>query len=145
MNPRFGHTPQSCLTVAKIAYNKWHETELERWLSDHGIPHPKAADRKDMEDLVSKNWNDYVAEPYNRWSASELNAFLVARGKEAKAGADETVENLIKSVKENWYKGEEAADKASAETRDWILDSWSDSQLKALCDRQGIPGKKFGS
>ncbi|TQW04663.1 DDHD domain protein [Cordyceps javanica] len=120
-------------------YNKWHETELERWLSDHGIPHPKPADRKDIEDLVQKNWNDYVIEPYRKWSPSELSTFLVSRGKAAKAGADETAESLMESVKANWYGSEEAAGKVVTETKDWILDTWSDSQLKALCDKQGIP------
>lgn len=120
-------------------YNRWHETELERWLSDNGIPYPKAADRKDIEDLVAKNWKDYVTEPYQKWSPQELSAFLVSRGKEAKAGADETVESLIERVKANWYGSEEAAGKAVAETKDWILSTWSDSQLKAFCDRQGIP------
>ncbi|ATY66293.1 Stress-responsive Ish1 [Cordyceps militaris] len=129
----------SWLPGQRAVYNKWHETELERWLSDHGIPHPKPADRKDIEDLVEKNWKDYVIEPYRKWSPSELSAFLVSRGKEAKAGADETVENLIESVKANWYDSEEAAGKAATETKDWILDHWSDSQLKALCDKQGIP------
>ncbi|OAA53035.1 Stress-responsive protein Ish1 [Cordyceps fumosorosea ARSEF 2679] len=123
----------------RAVYNRWHETELQRWLSDHGIPYPKPADRKDIEDLVEKNWKDYVIEPYRKWSPSELSAFLVARGKEAKAGADESVESLIESVKANWYRSEDAAGKATTETKDWILETWSDSQLKALCDKQGIP------
>ncbi|KAG9571229.1 hypothetical protein KCU77_g3947, partial [Aureobasidium melanogenum] len=33
---------------SKAAYNKWHETELERWLSDHDVPYPTPADRKDL-------------------------------------------------------------------------------------------------
>lgn len=45
------------------AYNKWHETELERWLSDHDIPYPTPADRKDLENLVKSNWNDKVTVP----------------------------------------------------------------------------------
>ncbi|KAM3517951.1 hypothetical protein NHJ13051_008561 [Beauveria bassiana] len=129
----------------RAVYNKWHESELERWLSDHGIPHPKPADRKDIEDLVEKNWKDYVIEPYRKWSPSQLSAFLVSRGKEAKAGADETVESLLESVKANWYSSEEAAGKATAETKDWILNTWSDSQLKALCDKQGIPVPATGN
>ena len=62
-------------------YNKWHETELERWLSDHGmsllsvphclvflirmldIPYPTPADRKDLENLVSTNWESRVQVP----------------------------------------------------------------------------------
>ncbi|KAJ3493083.1 hypothetical protein NLG97_g4962 [Lecanicillium saksenae] len=123
----------------RAVYNKWHETELERWLTDHGIPHPKAADRKDIEDLVEKNWKDYVVEPYRRWTPSELSDFLVSRGKEAKASADETAESLFERVKASWDGTEEATGKAATETKEWILDTWSDSQLKALCDKQGIP------
>jgi len=26
----------SCVANVIAVYNKWHETELERWLSDHG-------------------------------------------------------------------------------------------------------------
>lgn len=61
-------------------YNKWHETELERWLSDHGmkysffrcarvltndkdIPHPSPADRRDLENLVKTNWDTKVQKP----------------------------------------------------------------------------------
>jgi hypothetical protein len=45
------------------AYNKWHETELERWLSDHNIPYPTPADRKDLENLVKANWQGKVVDP----------------------------------------------------------------------------------
>ena len=46
-----------------LAYNKWHETELERWLSDHDIPYPTPADRKDLENLVKTNWGEKVQQP----------------------------------------------------------------------------------
>jgi hypothetical protein len=45
------------------AYNKWHETELERWLSDHDVPYPTPADRKDLENLVKQNWQAKVVDP----------------------------------------------------------------------------------
>jgi hypothetical protein len=51
-----------CL-IQVLAYNKWHETELERWLSDHDIPYPKAADRKDLENLVKSNWDSKIQQP----------------------------------------------------------------------------------
>ena len=47
----------------QIAYNKWHETELERWLSDNDIPYPTPADRKDLENLVKSNWQAKVVDP----------------------------------------------------------------------------------
>jgi hypothetical protein len=45
------------------AYNKWHETELERWLSDNDVPYPSPADRKDLESLVKDNWQAKVVTP----------------------------------------------------------------------------------
>ena len=54
--------PQSRLIPA-VAYNKWHETELERWLSDHDVPYPTAADRKELESLVKNNWQSKVVNP----------------------------------------------------------------------------------
>jgi hypothetical protein len=54
--------PEFTLTLL-LAYNKWHETELERWLSDHDVPYPTPADRKDLENLVKENWQAKVVEP----------------------------------------------------------------------------------
>jgi len=51
------------LADSSIAYNKWHETELERWLADNDIPYPAAADRKDLENLVKDNWQANVVDP----------------------------------------------------------------------------------
>jgi len=32
-------------------------------LSDHDVPYPAAADRKDLESLVKNNWQDKVVSP----------------------------------------------------------------------------------
>lgn len=48
---------------SKAVYDKWHESELERWLSDHDIPYPSPADRKDLESAVKVNWNSKVQKP----------------------------------------------------------------------------------
>ena len=123
-------------------YNKWHQTELERWLSDHDIPYPTPTDRKDLENLVEKNWNTYVVEPYNSWDTADLTNFLQAKGQEAKAEAEEGRNNLVSQVKANWYETEENAHQAWANVQDWILDTWTESQLKAFCDKHGVPGKQ---
>jgi hypothetical protein len=63
---RYAHSPSSLADrklTPIIAYNKWHETELERWLSDHDVPYPTPADRKDLENLVKDNWQSKVADP----------------------------------------------------------------------------------
>ncbi|KFA63910.1 hypothetical protein S40285_03785 [Stachybotrys chlorohalonatus IBT 40285] len=134
-----GVTASSWFPGSKAAYNKWHETELERWLSDNNIPYPTPADRKDLESLVEKNWNDYVIEPYNNWDTAQLNGFLKAKGQEASSDAQQAKESLVSQVKANWYETEEKSHNAWASVKDWILDSWTESQLKSFCDKHGIP------
>jgi len=65
---------------SNAAYNKWHENELERWLSDHDVPYPTPADRKDLEKLVQKNWESNVVSPYKSWDAAKLSEYLKLKG-----------------------------------------------------------------
>lgn len=120
-------------------YNKWHETELERWLSDHNIPYPTPSDRKDLQDLVSKNWNDNVVTPYNSWDAKTLNNYLTLKGQQAKKGTEQNTNALVEQVKGYWSETADSANQAYASVSDWIFDSWTDSQLKAFADKHGIP------
>ncbi|ORX97236.1 hypothetical protein BCR34DRAFT_578081 [Clohesyomyces aquaticus] len=123
----------------KPVYNKWHETELERWLSDYNIPYPKASDRKDLENLVKDNWNNYVVTPYNQWDAKTVQNYLSAKGYQAEKGAKENKDALINQVKVYWTETEDSANQAYGSVKDWIFDSWTDSQLKAFADKHGIP------
>lgn len=124
---------------SNAAYNKWHETELERWLSDHDVPYPTPADRKDLEKLVQKNWESHVVTPYNSWDAAQLDSYLKQKGVETKDSAQASRDSLVSQVKGYWYETEDKAQTAWNNVKDWILDSWTDSQLKAFCDRHGIP------
>lgn len=105
------------------AYNKWHETELERWLSDHDIPYPTPADRKDLENLVKDNWNAKVAQPYNSWDTQQLQSYLSSKGQEAKKGAEQDKDSLVASVKAYWYETEDQATSAYNNVKDWIFDT----------------------
>lgn len=125
--------------LSKAAYNKWHETELERWLADNDVPYPTPADRKDLEKLVEKNWDDKVVEPYRGWDTAKLTSYLKHKGVESKESAEETRDSLIARVKSSWYETEDKAQNGWLNVKDWILDTWTDSQLKAFCDRHGIP------
>ena len=128
-----------------VAYNKWHETELERWLSDHDIPYPTPADRRDLEKLVKENWDSYIVSPYSKWDTAALNEYLQKKGIETKKGAEASTDSLVSQVKTNWYETEDKAQSAWGSVTDWILDTWTDSQLKAFCDKNGIPGKLLPS
>jgi len=128
---------------SKSVYNKWHETELERWLSDHNIPYPSAADRKDLESLVKENWQTKVASPYSDWDTTQLSSYLKEKGVETKESAKEAAaankDGLLAQVKGLWYESEDKAESAWSSVKDWIFDSWTESQLKAFADKHGIP------
>lgn len=124
---------------SNAAYNKWHETELERWLSDHDVPYPTPADRKQLEKLVSENWDTWVSTPYKNWDAAQLSEYLKQKGIETKDSAGATKDSLLSQVQSTWYESEDKAQGAWASVKDWILDTWTDSQLKSFCDYHGIP------
>ncbi|KAK2046144.1 hypothetical protein LZ31DRAFT_494345 [Colletotrichum somersetense] len=124
---------------SKAAYNKWHETELERWLSDHDIPYPTPADRKDLEKLIESNWNNYVVAPYSSWDTDRLQNYIKAKGLQTEGAAKANKESLVAQVQNAWYESGDQAQNAYLSVKDWILDSWTDSQLKAFADKHGIP------
>merc|ERR1712225_222304 len=126
---------------SKSVYNKWHETELERWLSDHNVPYPTPYDRAQLETAVKDNWL------YQSWSESDLKEWLDLHG--IPAPQPTTRDKLIASVRRNARIASlKAADMqasasksaaAAAETlSDKLLDSWSDSQIKEWADKNGI-------
>ncbi|KAL2756475.1 hypothetical protein ACRALDRAFT_1063592 [Sodiomyces alcalophilus JCM 7366] len=123
----------------KSAYNKWHETELERWLSDHDIPYPTPADRKDLEKLIEKNWDNYAVSPYHSWDTEKLQSYLKSKGIEAQKGTESATDSLISQVQSSWYETTDQAQEAWGSVKDWIFDTWTDSELKAFCDKHGIP------
>jgi hypothetical protein len=123
--------------LSSAAYNRWHETELERWLSDHNVPYPAASTRNDLESLVRENWDAHVAAPYRNWDADKLRTYLQSKGHDALPA--ETQEKLLAKVKGSWYETEDKSQQAWGDVKDWMFDTWTDSQLKAFCDKRGIP------
>jgi hypothetical protein len=107
--------------VSTLVYNKWHETELERWLSDHNVPYPKPADRKDLENLVKINWQSKVAAPYSDWDTSQLTSYLRQKGIDTNVAAPNK-QSLLDQVRGHWYETEEKAEDAWNNVKEWIFD-----------------------
>ncbi|KAJ5287551.1 hypothetical protein N7478_003237 [Penicillium angulare] len=141
---------------SKAVYNKWHETELERWLSDHDIPHPSPADRRDLENLVKSNWDSKVQKPlghvtdqasdelqnakewiFESWSDSHLKAFLDRHG--IPAPQPRKRDTLIKAARENYESVAQKAGETAAYPGNWLYEQWSESDLKEWLDEHGWP------
>ncbi|OQO01460.1 hypothetical protein B0A48_13015 [Cryoendolithus antarcticus] len=126
-------------STARVAYNKWHETELERWLSDHNVPYPTPSDRKDLQNLVQKNWDSNVVQPYNSWDTNQLSSYLSSKGQQAKKGTEKNKDSLISQVQQYWHSTADQANEAAGDVKSYIFDSWTESQLKSFLDYHSIP------
>ena len=111
--------------VTDVVYNKWHETELERWLSDHSIPYPTPADRKDLESLVKSNWQQKVVTPYSDWELPQLQSYLSAKGYDAKKASAANKDSLVNQVKSYWTESADSASSSYSSVKDWIFDRFS--------------------
>ncbi|KAJ9668126.1 hypothetical protein H2201_001932 [Coniosporium apollinis] len=93
----------------------------------------------DLENLVKENWNTKVGSPYSSWDTNQLQSYLSDKGYQAKKGTKETKDGLLSQMKKYWYETEDQASDSYHSVKDWIFDSWTESQLKAFLDYHGIP------
>jgi len=121
-----------CLFGSDKIYNSWHETQLERYLDDHSIPYPKPADRKHLIKAVEKNWDHAKNHPpYENWDEAKMKAWL----EERKLEADHGKQSILQQVKSYWYD----TTNEWHNSKEWVFNSWSDSDLKAFLDKNHIP------
>lgn len=141
---------------SKAAYNKWHETELERWLSDNDIPYPTPADRKDLELLIKNNWQAKVVDPiaatgdkasdhyagvkdwiFDSWTESSLKSFLDHNN--IPAPQPRNRDSLLTAARSNYESIAKKLGEYSQYPGDWLYQSWSESDLKEFLDARGLP------
>lgn len=70
-----------------------------------------------------------------------MTAYLQQKGVDVKNSANANKDSLVSQVASTWYETEDKAQDGYSSVKDWILDTWTDSQLKAFCDHNGIPGQ----
>lgn len=91
--------------------------------------------------MIQKNWDTYAVAPYKVWDTDKLTSYLKQKGVETKDTAGANKDTLISQVQSKWYETEDKAQTAWEDTKNWFLDTWSDSTLKSFADKHGIPGK----
>lgn len=84
-----------------------------------------------MYNTVEKHWNK-ITPPYEQWSEKQLRDWLIESGSQAADIAASKKDDLVALVQKNY---EESSDSLVS----WILDSWTDSQLKSFLDYHNIP------
>lgn len=87
------------------------------------MPYPTPADRKDLSDLVSKNWENNVAKPYNNWDLHQLSNYLTSTGQEIKKGTEKNKDSLVVQVQNAWHETAEQANEAYGNTANWIFNT----------------------
>ena len=87
------------------------------------MPYPTPADRKDLSDLVSKNWENNVAKPYSNWGPNQLSNYLTSTGKEVKKGTEKNAKSLISQVQGYWTSTEAQADEAYSNVQSWVFNT----------------------
>ncbi|KAI1908163.1 hypothetical protein LOZ61_005727 [Ophidiomyces ophidiicola] len=140
---------------SKAVYNRWHETELERWLSDHDIPYPTPADRKDLENLIKNNWDKYVQIPishtneavgdsyenakgwiFDSWSESHLKTFLDKHG--IPNPQPRKRDTLLATARESYESIAQKLGQTTLYPGNWLYEHWSESDLKEYLDSHGF-------
>lgn len=94
-----------------------------------------------MEKLIQSNWDAYAVSPYKNWDNDKLTGYLQQKGVDVQDSAKSSKDTLVAQVAASWYETEDKAQNAYFSVKDWILDTWTESQLKAFCDHHAIPGE----
>ncbi|KAF8542480.1 hypothetical protein BDD12DRAFT_916238 [Trichophaea hybrida] len=89
--------------------------------------------------IVQDNWQTRIVDSYKNWDAPQLQSYLTDTGKELDKKRKNDKNWLVRQVKSGWHETEKTAETAFESMKDWVFDSWSESQLKAFLDRHGIP------
>merc|ERR1712225_127909 len=150
---------------SKSVYNKWHETELERWLSDHNVPYPTPYDRAQLETAVKdellaavrlnrhKAATGWSAWTFDTWTTENLKKYLASSGNKAaeKASkqADASREQLLSAAQVAYSSASKTGGvgyasatsylaKQTDAAKDSMFDTWSESELKNYLDSYGF-------
>lgn len=98
-------------------------------MSDHDVPYPTPADRKDLVDLVKGHWEDKVASPYNSWDANQLQSYISSQGQKVKEGTEKNKDSLLAQVKGYWHETADQASDSYNSVQDWVFDRFVLSSL----------------
>ena len=86
------------------------------------MPYPTPANRKDLENLVKREWTGKVVTPFNEWETPQLQSHLEARGHDVGESAAANRDALVAQVQDSWTDTSDSVSDAYGNVRDWIFD-----------------------
>lgn len=142
----------------QVNTNRWTDSQLKAFADKHGIPVPQPRARDSLLKAVRENsqaaaekLGETMSYPgdwlYSSWSDSELKAWFDERGYPVPqpSNRDKLISSLRRNSRVASLNAQSAASSLSASAAsatqslsDQLLDSWSDSDLKAWFDKNDI-------
>jgi len=113
-----------CTAALVNPFENWHQSDLQRWLSDHSIPYSGDSDKNTLTSLVREKWNKL----YESVGDSDLIDQLSSIG----LSKSDSREGMLDSIR-NWHN------EKLANGWNWVFESWTESDLKTFLDAHNIP------
>lgn len=118
-------------TLSEALFNAWSDSDLKRFLDEHGIHVPQGSTRNELVALARKH-----------------RAALVDQASSASSSVSSTASDYIGAATSRagneYARATDNVDLKSQEAFDAAVSAWSDSRLKAYLDARGIPVPQKG-
>ena len=128
--------------LADNLFDAWSESKLKEFLDEHGIPVPQGSKKNELIALARKHRAQLTG------SASSVISSVSSAGASAYDSAKSSVSSAYGAATTkagNEYAKASEDDSAKAEHMfDSIVETWSDSRLKAFLDARGVPVPQGG-
>lgn len=144
--------------MLKLTSHSWTESQLKAFLDYHDVPNPNPRTRDSLLHTARANYQNIankVGETasypgdwlYSQWSDSDLKSWADERG--IPVPQPGTRDKLIASMRRNskvasdraaeqYSTLSKSASGAQQSLTEQLLDSWSDSEIKSWCDKNGV-------
>jgi hypothetical protein len=109
-------------TLSDTLFNAWSDSDLKKFLDEHGVKVPQGSKRNELIALARKH-----------------RASLLSSASSASASATSVVGAATSKAGNEWARATEDAKLKADDAFDAVVQTWSDSRLKAYLDARGIP------
>ena len=113
-------------TLSEALFNAWSDSEIKKFLDEHGVKVPQGSKRNELIALARKHRASLVSQASVASASASSAASSVYGAATSKAGNE-----YARATDEAKVKADDAFDAA--------VTAWSDSRLKAFLDARGIP------